>query len=360
MSKVTSQGRASVLTSFADSTAFREVAGTLYRETLWLIPDNLGTPRMIAERTGSLTGMKRHDYLPFGEEVKSGVAGRTSAQGYVSDNVRQQFTDKERDNETGLDYFGARYYSSSLGRFTSIDPLLASGRVSRPQSWNRYTYVLNNPLRLIDPDGLQEQDPPKGESGIVELNPQDTVRVYTIIDGSKSLTLPSIIDYAKSLLDAFPSLRTDGEVDGGGGGGAPTGGMGGDVGGAGGGPELIIIEGELVEAIESPKLPSQLTPAEENFGNMAGATRGMDGRVLGESEVGEFNSFAERTRAAGLTENPNRTGDWGRVGDNGKFKSVVRIDVGEPGKSGESGRTHLHIAGEKEHLPLTTKFPGEK
>jgi RHS repeat-associated protein len=63
-------------------------------------------------------------------------------------------TSKERDNETGLDFFEARYYGSTQGRFTSPDPLLSSGMVVDPQSWNRYSYVLNNPLVLIDPDGL--------------------------------------------------------------------------------------------------------------------------------------------------------------------------------------------------------------
>jgi RHS repeat-associated protein len=65
---------------------------------------------------------------------------------------------KERDAETGLDYFGARYYSGAQGRFTSADPLLNSGRPDIPQSWNRYSYTLNNPLRFIDPDGLWEWD----------------------------------------------------------------------------------------------------------------------------------------------------------------------------------------------------------
>jgi len=67
-------------------------------------------------------------------------------------------TQKERDNESGLDYFGARYYGSNLGRFTSPDPLFASGRATSPQTWNRYAYVLNNPLRLIDPNGLVEDE----------------------------------------------------------------------------------------------------------------------------------------------------------------------------------------------------------
>jgi RHS repeat-associated protein len=64
-------------------------------------------------------------------------------------------TSKERDNETNLDYFLARYYSSVQGRFTSPDPLLESAEPKRPQSWNRYTYVLNNPLKFVDPDGLR-------------------------------------------------------------------------------------------------------------------------------------------------------------------------------------------------------------
>ncbi len=80
--------------------------------------------------------------------------------GYTNaDGARQKFTQKERDNETGLDYFINRYYSSVQGRFTSVDPLMASCRAFRPQTWNRYAYVLNNPLRLIDPNGLQGEEP---------------------------------------------------------------------------------------------------------------------------------------------------------------------------------------------------------
>ena len=53
-----------------------------------------------------------------------------------------------------MDYAQARYFASTQGRFTSPDPLLASGRSIRPQTWNRYTYALNNPLRFTDPSGL--------------------------------------------------------------------------------------------------------------------------------------------------------------------------------------------------------------
>ena len=65
-----------------------------------------------------------------------------------------KFTGKERDSESGLDNFGARYDSSSIGRFMTPDPLLNSGRPGSPQTWNRYSYALNNPLKITDPTGL--------------------------------------------------------------------------------------------------------------------------------------------------------------------------------------------------------------
>jgi RHS repeat-associated protein len=126
--------------------------------TRYTTADNLGSPRVV---TNSGAGViSRHDYMPFGEELGAGVGGRTTGMGFpgASDSLRQKFTAKERDVETGLDYFGARYYSSVQGRFTTPDPLHASARPSAPQSWNRYSYVLNNPLKLIDPTGLADND----------------------------------------------------------------------------------------------------------------------------------------------------------------------------------------------------------
>jgi len=117
----------------------------------WLVTDQLGTPRMVFDKTGSLSGVSRHDYLPFGEELSAGTGGRTSTEGYNTDNVRQHFTHKERDIETGLDYFGARYYASTQARFTSADSFFGSR--ANPQSLNRYAYVLNNPLKYTDPTG---------------------------------------------------------------------------------------------------------------------------------------------------------------------------------------------------------------
>jgi len=120
----------------------------------WLIKDHLGTPRIVIDLSGSLNSTKRYDYLPFGEELTSLHGVRDTTPGYAAaaaDRIRQKFTIKERDIETGLDYFGARYYSSILGRFTGPDSVVGSS--DNPQSLNLYSYVNNNPLRSIDPTG---------------------------------------------------------------------------------------------------------------------------------------------------------------------------------------------------------------
>jgi RHS repeat-associated protein len=68
-----------------------------------------------------------------------------------------RYTGKERDTESGLDYFGARYYASSMGRFMSPDPgKINPKHLMNPQKWNKYAYVLNNPLSLVDPNGEEE------------------------------------------------------------------------------------------------------------------------------------------------------------------------------------------------------------
>src|SRR5205085_10686781 len=78
---------------------------------------------------------------------------RTPARGYVGDAVRQKFTGYERDAQTGLDFAQARYFSDSLGRFTSPDDFLKDSKPADPSSWNLYAYARNNPLRFVDPSG---------------------------------------------------------------------------------------------------------------------------------------------------------------------------------------------------------------
>ena len=65
---------------------------------------------------------------------------------------RSRSTGKERDAESGNDYFDARYFGSSMGRFLSPDPL--GGHTEDPQTLKKYSYVANNPLVRTDPTGL--------------------------------------------------------------------------------------------------------------------------------------------------------------------------------------------------------------
>jgi RHS repeat-associated protein len=123
--------------------------------TSYLTSDHLGSTRVVTGTNPTQPMKARYDYVPFGEELGSGIGGRTLGMGYgAADSTRQKFTQKERDNESGLDYFLARYYSSSQGRFTTSDEPFADQDEIDPQTWNLYSYVINNPLKYDDPLGL--------------------------------------------------------------------------------------------------------------------------------------------------------------------------------------------------------------
>jgi RHS repeat-associated protein len=109
--------------------------------------DHLGSSNVVTNATGA-TIEEESEFYPFGGER------------LIIDTLPDQqykFTGKERDPESGLDYFGARYYSSSLGRFATVDPKAIGLRhLVNPQKFNRYAYVLNNPISLFDPNGEEE------------------------------------------------------------------------------------------------------------------------------------------------------------------------------------------------------------
>lgn len=121
-----------------------DVAGLHFNVT-----DALGTKRLQTSATGQpeLNCLS----MPFGNGDPCVQVGK------VAEASEQRYTGKERDTESGLDNFGARYYASSMGRFMSPDSTGYSG-LTNPQSWNLYAYTLNNPLRYIDPTGHTVQN----------------------------------------------------------------------------------------------------------------------------------------------------------------------------------------------------------
>ena len=118
----------------------------------YLTTDHLGSPRVVTDANGAV--IDRKDYTAFGEV--NYTAERTQGLGYdgSAEETRKGYTGYEKDDESGLDFAQARYYNSIHGRFTSVDPLIASAQTANPQTFNRYSYVINDPLNLVDPYGL--------------------------------------------------------------------------------------------------------------------------------------------------------------------------------------------------------------
>jgi RHS repeat-associated protein len=113
------------------------------------IPDWLGTRRVQTDYTGTTESTCTNN--PFGDPDTICASA-----------TEQFFTGKERDSESGLDYFGARYYGSSIGRWMSPDweakpEAVPYSSLDNPQSLNLYAYVGNNPMSRIDPDGHATQ-----------------------------------------------------------------------------------------------------------------------------------------------------------------------------------------------------------
>jgi RHS repeat-associated protein len=104
--------------------------------------DHLGTVRRITGTGTPAAVLASHDYDPFGLEATSPT----------QDTERMKYTGHERDAATALDYMHARHYNFGVGRFISTDPI-GSQDPNAPQSWNRYAYSKNNPVKYLDPNG---------------------------------------------------------------------------------------------------------------------------------------------------------------------------------------------------------------
>jgi RHS repeat-associated protein len=116
------------------------VAGTETATPVWRMGDHLDSLAYQADNQGNL--LSTTSMTPFGQLLADG-----SGSSYL-------FTGLERDSENNTDHTPNRQYNSRQGRWLSPDPYLRSIDLTNPQSLNRYSYVLNNPLRFVDPSGL--------------------------------------------------------------------------------------------------------------------------------------------------------------------------------------------------------------
>ena len=111
-------------------------SGSSYTIT-YIHQDSLGSTSLVTDSNGAQVGTTMK-YLPFGLTQTGSV------------NTTKEFTGQRLDS-TGLYYYNARYYDPQIGRFISADTVVQNP--ANPQTLNRYSYCINNPLKYIDPSG---------------------------------------------------------------------------------------------------------------------------------------------------------------------------------------------------------------
>lgn len=166
------------------------------------LDDPLGTRRVQTDSAGVVE--QTCQSLPYGD-------GETCA----PTPTEQLFTGKERDTESGNDYFSARYYSSSMGRFMSPDPIIQNElRMINPQRWNKYAYVINNPLILTDPTGMDAayvnfsgMAGGFGHSGILSVHP-DGSATYSSRNGQGEVRVDSQLPTVQFNADGTPTAAS--------------------------------------------------------------------------------------------------------------------------------------------------------
>jgi RHS repeat-associated protein len=124
------------------SVALQQIAQYSNGTTYFIHPDTLGTTRVVTNMSASVADS--YDYMPFGEQFNGGST------------TQFKFGGMYGDSETNLYHTPARQYPAAQGRWLSPDPL--AGKISNPQSLNRYSYVGNSPLIFTDPTGLYRSD----------------------------------------------------------------------------------------------------------------------------------------------------------------------------------------------------------
>jgi RHS repeat-associated protein len=278
--------------------------------------DNLGSARVVTNSSGTI--LDDSDFYPFGGERV--VVTPSSGNSYL-------FTGKERDSESGLDDFDARYYSSSMGRFMSPDWSATAVDVpyadfSNPQSLNLYSYVKNNPLSTTDPDGHCDANDWCGTlAGIVGgLNNAVNHAYYGIVATLKDPLTPvsAAVQFADNGLNAYEAKGVSGVLS--------------DLAAQGreGATEIVteaVLTGGLAAAANAPEAkveaPTATVPKE-------GIYEGPDATAPGKTYVGQSGNI------------PERLAQHGESGT-GKFPEGTKVSTTEV----KGGKTAREIAEQK-------------
>ncbi|WP_161531917.1 RHS repeat-associated core domain-containing protein [Riemerella anatipestifer] len=187
----------------------------LHKRYVYYYTDHLGNVRLSYYRSnnGNLTIDKESNYYPFGLE-HTGYNGLLGNQSY-----NYKYNGKELQTEIGMYDYGARFYMPDLGRWGVVDPLAE-------ETMELYSYVKNNPIMLIDPTGMEAEDPedpPKKSKYIGQIYKDGTGTFVggkdgswnaTRNDGSKETIIPEVIitksnsgDFVKNTLDKVGNVN---------------------------------------------------------------------------------------------------------------------------------------------------------
>jgi RHS repeat-associated protein len=248
----------------------------------WYHPDHLGSSSYLTDYSGIPSHY--YNYLPFGEEM---VSQNTSSYNNI-----YRFSGKELDEETGLSYFGARYYNPKWGMWLSVDPL-----AEKYPNYNPYNYCLNNPLNMVDQDGKAPDD--------IVFKDKKGNKLATYKDGKKeitNITLP-IDNFGSSPnvnLNKATANLTDVDVLGIGISGEATYGI-----GAGAGQEfLYYLDGKNkgeVYAYSYASVTLGVGGEGLSISAIAGNWLNNDSNLSANDYLGPFNFYSGNTPVAGIT-----------------------------------------------------------
>jgi RHS repeat-associated protein len=240
--------------------------------------------------------------------------------------LTSQFTGKERDTETGLDFFLARYYSSAQGRFISPDRKISPDAVYDSQSWNKYVYVRNNPIRLVDPNGEDWMDLINGVANAVNSNFTFGIGRET---GNDDFKAGQVIGDLTSTAAGLIEMEVGGAIAGGGAILTPPSGGAGLI--AVGGGIIIAGHGAIESMISASNAIQGITTMIRGVTNPDGARGKPDHQEeikkqadQARSEASPGETVLEGKKVQGADS--NRRPDVQVVGEDGKVKKVIEVE----------------------------------